>query len=414
MTVATDFRPIGQSFEELYGFLNRARSEEPIFFSDEHQAWVVTRYHDIAKILNDSDHFTVADVLQAIQHGSYDPAASAVLAQGVDWNRTKHIQADDSPDHSRFRSAIQNVLTPRRIRSLEKGIRETAIRLIEKVRADGRCAFVRSFAYPYPLLTIFQLIGFDEGEEDLDQLQRWSDNMFRLFFQPLQPEEQVRCAEDSVRFQGYIRAKIHARQAEPTGDLMSEMLASIAAGTTQLSEDELVLMFTMSFIGAGHETTKSAITSSVYHLLRQPERWQGLVDQPETISEVIEECLRYDTPVLAWYRTVAQDQTVADIAMKAGERVVLMLGSANHDESRFEDAADFCPARGRFTRHMTFSVGKHFCIGAPLARLEMRIAFEEMAKRLPNLRLTAGQPIAYDPSFAGRTISELLLEWDVA
>lgn len=413
MSAQTEFEPSGASFEALYGFLSEVRETEPVFFSQKHHGWVITRYDDLVEVVR-SPNFTVENALQGAQNGQYCPAANQILAKGVDWNKTRHVQTDDGPDHARFRKALMSVVTPRRIREMQPVVRDLANRLIDNFIARGRCEYVGEFAYPLAMLTVLNLIGFTEAEEDMDKFRIWIDDTFRLLLATLDDDQQVAAAENAVAFQNHIRSAIADRRNNPRGDLLSDILEQLSSGQAQLSEDELVVMFTHSFVGAGNETTKLALTNSIYHLLSDLSRWQQVLDHPERIDEVVEECLRFDAPLLAWYRYCAEDTEIGGKLIKKGDKVVIMYGSANHDAGKIKDAAQFCPFREEKVPHLTFNTGKHFCVGAPLARLELNLALELLSQRIPNLRLKPDQVITYAPTFGQRNIPELHLEWPVA
>lgn len=408
-----DFEPAGASFEDVYDFLAETRETSPIFFSQKHQGWMVTRYDHVAQVLK-SPNFTVENILQAAQNGAYCPEAARILGNGVDWNLTRHVQSDDSPEHARFRRAIMGVINPKRLREMEGVVLGLVDQLIDAFIDRGHCEYVGEFAYQLSMLTTLNLIGFKDGEDDMSRFPLWVDDTFRLLLAQLTEDEQIAAAKNAVEFQDYIRAKIVARRESPQDDLLSDILRDLSTGASSFTEDELVIMFTHSFVGAGHETTKLALTNSVFHLLDQRARWELLVADPSKVSGFAEESLRYDPPLLAWFRYCTADTQVGDETIKAGDKVMIMLGSANHDAAKFSDSENFCPFRPEKTANMTFSAGKHFCIGAPLARIELNTALKRLAERIPSLRLKPDQEIAYAPSFGNRAITSLQLEWDVA
>jgi cytochrome P450 len=182
-----------------------------------------------------------------------------------------------------------------------------------------------------------------------------------MWLAPLTGEEQVRCAKHIVEFQNYTRAKLNDRRSNPRDDLMTDFVRAIDSGESKVTEDEVVIMFPMNLIGAGHETTKSALSNALHQLLREPARWQAIVDHPETIADVVEECLRFDTSVPAWYRIVREPVEIGGKHLPKGARVIVLLAAANHDEERFADAAQFCPARSAGQQragHLSVSGGR--------------------------------------------------------
>lgn len=412
MDFSAGFRPVAAKFEDVYGFLKEARTSEPVFFAEQFHCWVLTRYDDIRNALLDRDHFTTEGVLSGLNH-HYGPKTNAVLAGGVDWRTVKHTQNTEGKDHERNRMFLRSILYPARFRLMEPIVREIVTNNIDAMIAQGkRCEFVKEFAYPLPILTVFRVIGFNEKEEDMERLKLWSDQTFRMWLTPMSDEEQMVCAQDAVSFQHCIRQKMQDRRREPRDDLMTEALRAVDSGESDLSDDELILMFTLSLIGAGHGTTMAQLTSMMWQLLQHRERWQYLLDNPQNIPDIAEELIRYDPAALGWYRFVTNDITIRGKQLKKGDMVFMAMGSGNRDEEKFEDPESFCPVRPKRAKPLTFSQGHHFCPGADLARMELRIALEELSKRLPSIRLVPGQEVEYFPSLPTRGINRLEVEWD--
>lgn len=412
MSHVRDFEPAGTSHNEVYDFLKLVRRERPIFFSKKHNGWIVSRYDDLVAAVK-NPQLTVENALQGAQDGQYCPEAVKILATGVDWNRTRHVQTDDGPDHARFRQALMSVINPRRIREMAPTVQDIVDRLIDRFIDRGHCELVREFAYPLAMLTTLSLIGFTEAEDDMDRFPVWIDDTFRLLLTSLSDEEQTAAAGHAVEFQHYIQKKIAERRANPRDDLLSDILANLSSGQASLSDDELVIMFTHSFVGAGHETTKLSLTNSVYHLLDKRERWESLLENTDSVSGFVEESLRYDAPLFAWYRYCARDTELNGQRIARGDKVIILYGSANHDEAKYQDADSFCPFREDKARHLAFNTGKHACVGAPLARLELNTALKTLSTRIPTLRLSPDQDVKFGPNFANRVIPELFLEWDL-
>ncbi|HLY56156.1 MAG TPA: cytochrome P450 [Stellaceae bacterium] len=413
MSMGTRFDPSRFAFEELYATLADARSDEPVFWSDRYHAWVVTRYDDVVSVVR-SDAFSVKGVLEAPQLGGYCPEARKVLAEGVDWMVTGHVQMDEGPQHSRFRKALLSVVTPKRVQEMEPIVRRIIHDLIDKMAARGHCEFCADFAYPLAMLTTLRMIGFEEAEKDMDKFPLWADDTFKLILKSMTPEEQVAAARHAVEFQHYIRDKIAARRASPRDDMLSNIVDLLANGEARITDDEMIIMFTHSFVGAGQETTKLGLTNLMLHVLNEPGQWEAVKQNPEALENFVEEALRYDPPLLGLFRFCIRDTTVSGVEIKAGDKVFFLMGSANHDAEKYADSDRFCPFREKGASHLTFNTGKHFCVGAGLARLEMRLALEILSQRLPSLRLRPGQAITYNSTDASRFLSRLELEWDVA
>ncbi len=411
MTLSQEFKPIGQDHASLLSFLEEARAQEPVFFWEEQGIWVVTNYDDVDTVMTDAAHFTAEGNLGVMNEG-YCEEARQILSKGIDWINVPQINDTEGKTHTRLRTVMQEILSPKRVREMQPKIERNVTALIDQFVDKKHCEFVDEFSYPLPVQVIFDLIGFESTDHDLKKLQLWSDDMFRLWLTPLTKQEQITCAQHAVQFQTYIRELLEERRRAPQNDLLTDFARELAGENARVSEDEVILMFPMNIIGAGHETTKAALTNALYHMLRKPERWQAIVDDPSTIPNAVEETLRFDGSVFAWYRTVRDGVALGGKELKPGDKVMAVLGSANHDETKFNEPGDFCPMRPKRPKQMTFSTGRHFCLGAPLARLELQIALEELSQRLPGLRLKKEQPIPYMESVATRVITELHLEWD--
>jgi cytochrome P450 len=402
------FSPVGKSFDAVYASWRAIRNESPVFYWSEQGIWVVTRHEDINRILHD-ESFTLEGILTSLNR---DPEAMRIIRSGIDYNTTEHIQNTDEKKHAKFRSILLKILSPRRFREMEPFVRSTTIKLITNFIQRGRCEFVGEFAYLLPSLTVLNLIGFREDEEDMRQIQRWSDDTFRMWLAPLTPEQQRVCARHTVEFQEYILRKLAARRRDPRDDVMTALLQAVDSGEADLTEAEMVVMFTMNIIGGGHETTKGQLALAFYDLLVERGRWEEVLNHPDRLDETVEELIRYDPVVMMWYRTASNDATVGGVQIPAGSRILMALGAANHDDRKFDRADEFCPHRGVRSGQITFSAGRHVCLGAALARMELRIAIEEFAKRIPSLRLAENYTVQYEPILVTRVIPKLDLEWD--
>lgn len=413
MTISTEFKPVGARSETVYRHLKVARAEQPIFYSEEYGCWVFTRYDDIVEVLMNNRSFTTDGSLNGLNN-DYGPEANAILAGGIDWRKVHHLQNTDGDDHLRVRGLLQSIVSPDRVRQMEPLVRAITTDLIDTMIGEGRCEFVAAFSYPLPIRTIFRIIGFDENVEDMQQLQIWSDDTFKMFLNPMAPDEEAECARNAMAFQRYMRDKIEQCRSAPRDDLMTELVRAADAGESDFTDDELILLFTLNLIGAGHSTTLGQITNMVYQLLKDPARWQQVLDNPAAIPEVVEEIIRYAPSTLGWFRVATEDLDFHGHPLRKGQLLFLSTGSANRDEKKFDDGESFCPMRKSRAMSLTFMRGFHACPGSHLARLELRIALEELSKRIPSLRLAPGQHIEYIPSLPARVVPRLEVEWDVA
>lgn len=404
-SIAADFNPLsGSQLEDPYPFYAVARKQEPIFFSPLLQAWVLTRYEDIKTVLRDPKRFSSAylDSLGA----AYTPETIAVLSQGI--SNAEFLLISDPPGHTRARQPLTKAFSARRIASLEPAIRQIATSLLEQLRPLGQADLVTQFAAPFPLLVIFRLLGLPE--HDLQQVRIWAEDFVALTYSFLAPEQQLSCAKSYLAFQQYLLAFLEQRQLAPQDDFTSDLLAAIAEEQVHLSPMELVGVL-LSLVSAGVNTTANVLGSSVYHLLKQRQYWEAIQQDPDLLARVVEESLRFDGPALGLFRVATEEVKLDGVVLPKGALVYVAFGSANHDEALFETPEVFDPSRANLKEHLAFGYGIHFCVGAPLARLELRIALECLSQ-LPFLRLASDEPLQYQPSAVLRGPQHLLIEWE--
>jgi len=408
--VSEDFHPeTGPSPSELHRVLARARSEEPIFFWEPMGVWVVTRYDDVKAVLEDTERFTQTGILAPSPEG-FAPEVTEVLHGGrAKLNVTAMLGNFDGPDHRRLRQAIHRSFTPRRVKQLAPGIRAVIDECLDEMMGLAEADVIETLTYRVPIRAIFLLSGFPAGH--MDQLKKWSDDLAALIASPLPIPRQVECARSYRAFEDYVQAAIDDSRANPRDDFMSDLIRSIDSGEVVMDEAELLMLFTINLILAGHETTTYAMTSMIFHLLSQPSRWKRVTEDPSCIPAVVEEALRIEPPMLGFWRYVARDTSLAGVQMKAGDRVYWLNTSANHDDAAFERPDEFDPDVKRTLPALTFGFGTHYCLGAQLAKLELQLLLEQLRVRMPNLALVPNQDIPYEAHPIFRHIKALRVTW---
>lgn len=384
----------------------RAREEAPVFYSPQHKVWFVMKWQDVAMILRDPDTFSSA-------HAFDTPPPPADLAQrfptGLTWEHT--IASADPPDHSRLRQFAQRALTPKLVADREPDIRALANSLLDEFPREGEVDLVKAYSEPLPLMLITRLVG--APDEDIPKWRRWTDSNFRLMgstaTSALSPTEFQALYEDAADLVDYCRAFIDERRRAPRDDLASRLIHDRAEdGSPCLSEAELVGVIA-SLFRAGNETTASLIAKSVYTLLLT-DRWSEVVAEPALLPRAIEETMRFLSPVTVAQRTARREAMVGGVDIPAGAQLILYLGSADRDGDIFSDPDTFNPGRDGLGNHLGFGRGIHFCVGAPLARLEARIALEELSRRYPHLTLASGEAITYHQMYMVHSPASLRVE----
>jgi cytochrome P450 len=408
--VAHEFHPeAGPTGAELHRVLARARAEEPIFFWEPLGAWVVTRYEDVKSVLEDTERFTQKGILAPTPEG-FAPEVTEILHGGrAKLNVTPMLGNFDGPDHKRLRSAIHRSFTPRRVKLLAPQIRAIIDECLDDMLRLGEADVIESLTYRVPIRAVFLLSGFPAGH--LDQLKQWSDDLAALIASPLPVARQIECARSYRAFEDYVHAAIEACRADPRDDFMSDLLRSIDAGEVVMDDAELLMLFTINLILAGHETTTYAMTGMLYHLLAEPSRWKRVVEDASCIPATVEEALRFEPPMLGFWRFVAADTSFRGVEMKAGDKVYWLNTSANHDDAAFERAGEFDVDAQRTQPALTFGFGAHYCLGAQLAKLELELLLERLRERMPNLALAPDQDVVYEAHPVFRHIQALRVTW---
>jgi cytochrome P450 len=311
----------------------------------------------------------------------------------------------DPPDHTRLRKLVSKAFVPKVVNELQPDIAELVDGLLDHIAAQGRCDVISDLAYPLPVAVICRLLGVPlEDEPGFSRasalLAQALDPFFAVTGEPGQGmEERMRAAQ---WLRGYLHDLIDKRRSQPGDDLMSRLIAVEESGD-QLTEDEIVATCSLLLI-AGHETTVNLIANAILAMLRYPAQWAALGADADRATAVIEETLRYDPPVQLVGRVAAGDMTIGDITVVKGDTMMLLLAAAQHDPEEFEQPETFNPDRNAF-RHLAFGKGLHYCLGAPLARLEAAVALSAVTARFPDARL-GGEP-AYKPNVTLRGMSSL-------
>ncbi len=399
-TVGAAFNPFA---EDPYPFYARARREEPITYCPELNAWLVTTYKDIQSILLQPELFSSRDTLSSPV--TFYPRTLEALIEG--YLPVPIVLNSDGAAHARFRVPLTRAFAPARIRALEPFITEVANGLVDAFIHAQKAEIISQFAYPLALEVVLTLLGIPR--QDIEQTRQWSHDWLMLMSVQLDEEHQAACARSTVAFQHYLADLLAERQAAPQDDLISSLSRSTAQGNEPLTENELIITL-QGLILAGHESTTNMIGTGLRLLLERPERWQTLCQHPAYLAQTVEEILRFDAPIQMFARTTTREVTLGDITLPEDASLLLLYGSGNRDEAVFAQSDDFQLQRSP-NHHLAFGHGVHFCVGASLARLEGKVAFEVLCQRLPHLRLVPGQKLTHIPTLLFRGYERLEVTW---
>jgi cytochrome P450 PksS len=383
-----------------YPFYARLRGESPVFrvrLPTKQPAWLITRYDDVAALLKD-ERF-VKDKLNAL---SPDQARKQPWVPSLFKPLARNMLDVDPPDHTRLRQLVHRAFTPRLVERLRGRIQSLTEELIVAAERRGRMDLIADYALPIPTTIIAEMLGVPAS--DRHRFHRWSGVIVAS-----DPSgwRMARAIPSAIAFLRYIRKLVKARRANPRDDLVTALVQAEEEGS-RLNEDELVSMVFLLLI-AGHETTVNLIGNGMLALLRHPDQMKRLRDQPDMIKVAVEELLRFDGPLeTATERYAREDVEVAGTVIPRGELVYAVLASANRDERQFPDP-DRLDLSREPNRHLAFGLGAHYCLGAPLARLEGQIAIGTLVSRLPDLRAAPG-PLRWRRGLVLRGLAALPVE----
>jgi cytochrome P450 len=357
------------------------RRDAPVYRVPSTGFFAVSRYHDLLAVLRRPDLFSSAAMAAAVHRPTqYVPEQDAgPLSEAP----VENIIGTDPPAHTRLRTVVNRGFTPARIGRLEPRIREIARSLVDGLDLDGGFDLVDGYATPFPVTVIAELLGIDPAHRD--DFRRWSDASVRAAFdQPKDDAEAAGIGRCLVEMSAHLDLVMAARERQPEDDLISTLLRK-ESGEGSLTRDEMKV-FTSILLVAGNVTTRHLIANGVIELLRHPDQLAEVAARPALVPSLVEETLRYAGPVQLLLRTTTRDVELAGTKIPEGAIVAPLFASANRDAAAFPDADRFLVARNP-KDHLAFGHGVHFCLGAALARLEARIAFETLLARAPRLAL---------------------------
>jgi cytochrome P450 len=414
------FNPVDPEYlRDPYPTLERARAEQPVFFADALGMWVVTRYDDLLEVTRDFETFS--------QSAARLLRVPPLLRERVTetWFEEAFMNADP-PIHTVARKVVNSGFTRSRIVAMEPEIRAIAHRIVDAFAADGTAELMGDFAYPMGASTLAAFVGFPQ--EDMPRLKAWAQDLLVLAYprsapvdadgrvagKPMDDAELVERWTRLAECREYLQGLVDDRRSHPREDLLSVLANATAADGEQTLSDARVVTHLIDLIAAGTDTVAPLMAHTLKYLGENPEQLAAVRADPALLEGAVEEGLRIRGTGNLLFRYTTRDVTLGGATIPAGSVVALSYASAGRDESHFACPAHFDVRRENASDHLSFGRGRHFCIGAPLARVEARIALEVLLERLPDLHVVPGQELEYHPAVGVFMLKAMDVAWDAA
>ena len=371
----------------------RLRADDPVHWSPAMKAWIITRHADVKQVALDNRQIS-ADRLTPFFRTNPEYRRGSIDSLVRYLNHWMVFR--DPPDHTRLRRLFNKAFTPTSVSNLRPSIESIIAHLIDGMEAKARRGetvdYIADFAYPLPASVIMDLLGVPRA--DLERVKVWSDDI-ALFIGTAQVagNKYLRAESGAKAMSDYFRSLVEARTAEPHDDMISHLVLA-RDDRDALTTDEIIGTCIL-LLFAGHETTTNLIGNGFLYSMRHRDQWERLIADPALAGSAVEEYLRYDGPSGALARVAAADLEMGGKTIRQGQRLFAFMNSANRDPEAVDDPERFDIGREPNV-HLTFGHGIHFCLGAPLARLEAQIAATRLAERLPDVRLSGGDPEWHD------------------
>ena len=396
-----------------FDYFQRLRDEAPVFRDPKTGIVSVSTYDLIMEVNRQPLVFSsnFGEALRSGSAGAVDLEEVAIAETGVRVANT--MLTADPPAHTRYRKLGMKAFTHKRVEQMGVYVRQVTNALIDGFIEDGACEFKTAFANHLPMTVIADALG--APREDMDRFHRWSDAFVVQLGGVSDRETRLEAARRIVEFQHYFIDRIEEKRANPTEDVISDLVHATLAeeGDDRVMDHGELISIIQQLLVAGNETTAHTLTAGMYYLARDPELRGRLLADPEAIPAFVEETLRLLTPTNSMWRVVVKDARIGGVPVRAGEVLLLRYGSGNRDDAEFAEPERLDLDRSDPRRHLAFGAGIHTCIGAQLARKEMVTAFEVLLSRLKNPHLApGGEALRYSPNILLRGVLELPLVFD--
>jgi cytochrome P450 len=395
-----------RAVEDPFPDLAEIRAADPVHWSVRHRAWLITSYRECAAAHTDprlsSDRMT--PMLRRLEERRASPQLIAMVSVLAAWMTFK-----DGEDHRRLRRLVSRAFTPRVVALMRDQIAAIADGLVDELPESGTVDLVSAFAYPLPAIVIAEMLGVPSA--DRDRFKVWSSDISSLVFGAVDdPDRHDRAETGMTELVEYFEGLIEDTADDADETLLDQLVRVRTEDGDALSRRELLAMCTLLLFG-GHETTTNLLSSGILALLQHPDQKQRLLADPALAESAVEEFMRFDGPAKISVRVAAEPLEIAEKPIAAGDRVFLMLAAANRDPARFERPDDLDLGRTQ-NQQIGFGLGPHYCLGAPLARLEGQIAIPRLFERLRRLRIEEGADLRWRPTLLSRSLESLPARYD--
>ncbi len=401
--LSDNFKLGNADLEALYA---SARNKYPVTYLPDIDFWAVTRFEDVKAILKDTERFSCAIAMDPLV--PFSDEMVQCLRDGGFAGKSNLVANADAESHDRVRRHAQSGFVPKRMAELEPRIRTLVDATIDAFIDRKSVDLVAEMLYELPAQVLFMLLGIPEAE--VSNVKRWADNRLLLIFGKLTKEKQLEAAHELVDYWQYCVRHVESKKASPGADLPSDMLAARNGDDSILTMMDITLTV-FGLLLAGHETTSNMSANAVLALLENEGSWQQLQQNPAHIPNAVEELIRYRPSVVAWRRKTLEAVDIAGVPIPQDSRLLLFLAAANRDGKKFDDAEILDLTRKNARAHISFGFGAHFCLGAPLARLELQIILERLTRRIPDMRLQTPQDFSFIKTVQFRGPTALHVEW---
>lgn len=400
--------------QDPHPYYQRLREEAPVFRDPKNGIVYVSIYDLIMDVCRQPKIFSnkFGEQLRSGSVHDIDPEEMKILQGG--WPVVDTMLTADPPEHTRYRKLAMKAFTYKRVLQMGEYVADVTNELIDRFIADGKCEFKGQFGNHLPMTVIADSLGVPR--EHMDQFRVWSEAFIAQLSGMSDRDQRLDAARKIVEFQRYFVDKIEEKRANPTEDVISDLVHATLAdeGDPRTMEYPELLSILQQLLVAGNETTAHSLTAGLYYLLRNPEQLQAVRDDESLVPGFIEETLRYLTPTNNMWRVATQDTEIGGVPVNKNDLILLRFGSGNRDEAKFADPHRFDTRRDNAKEHLAFGAGIHTCLGAQLARKEMSVAFPILLRRLKNIRLAEGNTFQYVPNILLRGVLELHIEFDPA